>query len=489
MDDGAMKNIKTYRNQIVFFTLVTFLWGGLICTSSMAFGAEAPVRKSSPEKIAGTTAQAPSDKLGKSTSKKKEAPKSKKKKLKPLLFRDLIKNKIRESKNLKTAELAMKTANAQVSAAKAKWLPTLDLTVDLGHEDQVKPNAADTRESFDEVGIEIKQKLFDFGKTSNDIAVSKITADNAQLSYRQNLQTTILSGLQVYTSLIAASESLRFANASETRLKKAFGTEEFRVRRGSGLRSDLLQVRRQLAGARRTSLNAQLAFNSALDQFRTFYEVKKVNVSQLSYPKINQKIIPKKLDVVIAKALKSPTAIQRQSSVKSARLAYENSKTTLWLPTFDLTLSAKRKDDVGGTLDRKNEVMAKVTMKYPLFTGGTHYIGSRNAYRGLETAQLGADDFVWNLKSQVRSQWRQYLNSQSNYNFALNEANIAFDFYKIVEKERAMNKRSVFELISAELAYYSAEMARNGARSGIVTSQAALLATMGELDVNQFNIR
>ena len=86
-------------------------------------------------------------------------------------------------------------------------------------------------------------------------------------------------------------------------------------------------------------------------------------------------------------------------------------------------------------------------------------------------------------------QWRQYLNSQSNYNFALNEANIAFDFYKIVEKERAMNKRSVFELISAELAYYSAEMARNGARSGIVTSQAALLATMGELDVNQFNMR
>ena len=205
--------------------------------------------------------------------------------------------------------------------------------------------------------------------------------------------------------------------------------------------------------------------------------------------KINQKVIPKTLNTVIAKALKSPTSIQRQASVKSARLAYENSKTTLWLPTLDLTLSAKRKDDVGGTLDRKNEIMAKVTMKYPLFTGGTHLIGSQNAYRSLETAQLNADDFTWNLKSQVRNQWRQYLNSQTNYNFASNEANIAFDFFKIVEKERAMNKRSVFELISAELAYYSAEMARNGARSGVVTSQAALLATMGELDVDHFNIR
>ena len=414
---------------------------------------------------------------------------SKSKQKKPLKFQDLIKVKIENSKSLKTAALGVKSARAQVAAARAKWLPTLDLTVDVGHEDQVKPNAADTSEEFDELGIEIKQKLFDFGKTSNDIAVSKITADNAQLAYQQNLQTTILTGLQVYTSLIAASEGLRFANASETRLKKAFGTEEFRVRRGSGLRSDLLQVRRQLAGARRTSLNAQLAFNSALDQFRTFYEIKEVSVGQLSYPKINQKVIPKKLDGVIAKALKSPTSIQRQSSVQSARLAYENSKTTLWLPTFDLTLSAKRKDDVGGTVDRKNEVMAKVTMKYPLFTGGTHLIGSQNAYRSLETAQLSADDFIWNLKSQVRNQWRQYLNSQTNYNFASNEANIAFDFYKIVEKERAMNKRSVFELISAELAYYSAEMARNGARSGVVTSQAALLATMGELDVDHFNLK
>ena len=422
-----------------------------------------------------------------SKSGNQESPKSSQKK--QLKFHELIKVKIENSKSLKTAALGVKSARAQVAAARAKWLPTLDLTVDVGHEDQVKPNAADTSEEFDEVGIEIKQKLFDFGKTSNDIVVSKITADNAQLSYQQNLQTTILTGLQVYTSLIAASEGLRFANASETRLKKAFGTEEFRVRRGSGLRSDLLQVRRQLAGARRTSLNAQLAFNSALDQFRTFYEIKKVNVGQLSYPKINQKVIPKKLDGVIAKALKSPTSIQRQSAVQSARLAYQNSKTTLWLPTFDLTLSAKRKDDVGGTLDRKNEVMAKVTMKYPLFTGGTHLIGSQNAYRSLETAQLSADDFMWNLKSQVRNQWRQYLNSQTNYNFASNEANIAFDFYKIVEKERAMNKRSVFELISAELAYYSAEMARNGARSGVVTSQAALLATMGELNVDHFSLR
>ncbi len=444
------------------------------------------VSKAELEKIAAAVAEA--TKVAQLAAGSKTAA-SEPKVLQALYFDELIKGKIQNSKNLKTAALGVKSALAQVTAARAKWLPTLDLTVDVGHEDQIKPNAADTSEVFDEVGIEIKQKLFDFGKTSNDIAVSKITADNAQLSYRQTLQTTILTGLQVYTSLIAASESLRFANASETRLKKAFGTEEFRVRRGSGLRSDLLQVRRQLAGARRTSLNAQLAFNSALDQFRTFYEVKEVNVSRLSYPKINQKVIPKTLNTVIAKALKSPTSIQLQASVKSARLAYENSKTTLWLPTLDLTLSAKRKDDVGGTLDRKNEIMAKVTMKYPLFTGGTHLIGSQNAYRSLETAQLNADDFTWNLKSQVRNQWRQYLNSQTNYNFASNEANIAFDFYKIVEKERAMNKRSVFELISAELAYYSAEMARNGARSGVVTSQAALLATMGELDVDHFNIR
>ena len=448
--------------------------------------AQKVVSKAELQKIANAVAEA--TKVAQVAAGSKTAA-SETKVLQALYFDELIRGKIQNSKNLKTAALGVKSALAQVTAARSKWLPTLDLTVDVGHEDQIKPNAADTSEVFDEVGIEIKQKLFDFGKTSNDIAVSKITADNAQLSYRQTLQTTILTGLQVYTSLIAASESLRFANASETRLKKAFGTEEFRVRRGSGLRSDLLQVRRQLAGARRTSLNAQLAFNSALDQFRTFYEVKEVNVSRLSYPKINQKVIPKTLNTVIAKALKSPTSIQRQASVKSARLAYENSKTTLWLPTLDLTLSAKRKDDVGGTLDRKNEIMAKVTMKYPLFTGGTHLIGSQNAYRSLETAQLNADDFTWNLKSQVRNQWRQYLNSQTNYNFASNEANIAFDFFKIVEKERAMNKRSVFELISAELAYYSAEMARNGARSGVVTSQAALLATMGELDVDHFNIR
>jgi adhesin transport system outer membrane protein len=433
------------------------------------------------QKIAQATAAAPKKGAKKAAAAKKQP--------EILHFDELIKTKIQNSKSLKSGALGLKSAQAQVKAAKAKWLPTVDLTVDVGHEDQVKPDAADTSEKFDEVGIEIKQKLFDFGKTSNDITVAQISADNAQLSYKQSVQGTILSGLQVYTGLIAASEGLRFANASESRLTKAFGTEEFRVRRGSGLRSDLLQVRRQLAGARRTTLNAQLGFNAALDQFQTFYEMKTVNVGQLQYPSINQTVIPKQIDEVIAKALKSPTAIQLQSSVKTAKLAYANSLSTLWMPNFDLTLSAKRKDDVGGTLQRKYEVLGKVTMKYPLYSGGTHLIGNQNAYRTLETAQLGADDFVWNLKSQVRNQWRQYQNSQTNFNFATNEANIAYDFYKIVEKERAMNKRSVFELISAELAYYSAEMARNGARSGIVLSQAALLSTMGELDVSQFKVR
>ena len=87
----------------------------------------------------------------------------------------------------------------------------------------------------------------------------------------------------------------------------------------------------------------------------------------------------------------------------------------------------------------------------------------------------------------MRNAWRQYVASSDNLKFAQNETNIAGSFYKIVRKERSVNKRKVFELISAELAFYSAQIAENNARSSLVGAQASLINKLGDLTLDAFN--
>ena len=176
-----------------------------------------------------------------------------------LLFEVLSKNK-----KIEAAELDLEGSGFSTQASFAGLLPTIKLTANTGHERQQKHSAANTATGFRETGIKVTQLVYDFGKVSAGYEISKMNQEKTKFKLSEVETQVLFEGVSAYIGLLSTFQAYQYAQASELRIKKVYGTEEFRVKRGSGLASNLLQVRRRLASARRTTLLRQTSFLAAL---------------------------------------------------------------------------------------------------------------------------------------------------------------------------------------------------------------------------------
>ena len=130
------------------------------------------------------------------------------------------------------------------------WLPTGDITFNMGTEIQKKGNdTQDEDRGFYNFEFSANQLLYDFGNTGATIDSAKLTYEQSRLGLDSARQGLILEATSAYINLLTSVQGLGFARKSEANTKKQTGMEQSRVKRGSGFSSDVLQAKAQLAGA------------------------------------------------------------------------------------------------------------------------------------------------------------------------------------------------------------------------------------------------
>jgi adhesin transport system outer membrane protein len=401
----------------------------------------------------------------------------------------LLLENISKNKKIKAAKLDLEGSKFSAQESFSGFLPTVNLTADWGHERQQKHASDNTATGFHETGIKLTQLIYDFGKISTGYEISKTNIERTGLNLSNVEDQILLEGVSAYLGLLSAYQAYKYAEASETRIKKVYGTEEFRVKRGSGLASNLLQIRRRLASARRTTLLRQTLYLGALTLFKKTFNQKnkKVKLAELTFPKFDFSSLPKNLNEAIKNALQDSFAIEMaRFGTKISTLSLKKDKISQFGPKVELQLEGKWKNNVGGVLQGKRELIAKIQATFPLYSGGKDTATYHKALRSLAASELRLREAKEGIEVQVTNNWRQHATSKSNFAFAQNEANIASEFLMIVKKERTLNKRSLMEELNAELALFSARSAANLARSQIILSATALMKTLGNLNIQNF---
>jgi len=401
----------------------------------------------------------------------------------------LLLENIFKDKKIQAAKLDLEGSEFSARASFAGFLPKIDLTGNHGHERHQKHEAANTATGFHESSIKITQLMYDFGKVSTGYEISKTNVEKTDVKLSNVESQVLFEGVSAYIGLLSALQAYKYAEASESRIKKVYGTEEFRVKRGSGLASNLLQVRRRLASARRTTLSRQTTYLGALTLFKkTFkHKNKKVKLNELTFPKFNFSGLPKNLNEAIKSARQDSFVVEMaRFGTRLSTLTLKKDNISRYAPKVELKLEGKWKNNVGGVLEGKRELLAKIEATFPLYSGGKDAANYYNSLKKLEASELRLQDAEESIEVQVTNNWRQHITSKSNFAFAQNEANIASEFLRIVKKERTLNKRSLLELLNAELALFSARSAANQAKAQVILSAAALMRTIGNLNIQNF---
>lgn len=397
-------------------------------------------------------------------------------------FDVLLPELLSEHEQIKAAQADLESAKYSKRNALGDYLPSVDATANYGWERQYKDEAANTSVPFNEFSLELTQLVTDFGQTTGKIRRADMSVRQAEIQVEATRQGLILEALSAYLGVLSSYESLKLARQSEGRIQEVFGTEEFKVERGSGVASDVLQVRRQLTSARRTVQQLEGVLLAARNRYENVFKRQIEDIDSLRRPRIPLDALPENVDLAVESALKSNLGL------RSARLSEDIAKTTshinkikLYAPTIELTASANWKDNVSGTLGFKREYLIKGEVSMPILNGGKDmatYYGSISATDA--TAQRLQLQFR-SLEEQIRNAWQQMITNQQNAELARNESNIAAEFLEIARRERQLNRRSLLDVLSGELALLGALSATVQTETAAALAVYNVLFSMGAL--------
>ena len=264
--------------------------------------------------------------------------------------------------------------------------------------------------------------------------------------------------------------------------------EDARVQRGSGLSTDVLQAKTQLAGAQARVIRTAGDLKNALNRYRAVFGNVPEDLGRLKDPRLPLEMLPESLDELLyiveetnptLKAERLGTAIAREDVTKT--------RVDQFLPKFDVKGEHKLKEDSGGTLGSQQDWLVKLEASYSLNLGLT----AVNTLRASTQNQIATvnrfGDQRDQIEEQARNAWNQLQTTQKNAQSTHNQADIASEFLELARRERQLGNRSLIDVLAGETALINASSDATSADTDVAIAVFTMLSVMGQLDISSVN--
>ncbi len=365
---------------------------------------------------------------------------------------DLIQIGVCNNPDLNRTFMAVRSAEAELGASKAAYLPNIALTAaatashSKGQYDLPDANVyKDMKAKPYSVNVALNWLLLDFGGRSATTDMMKAYMEQAAFGYNAALHDLVLGVHSAYMDLLSAKEVLKSAETSVASYKKSYDETQKKYQVGKAATSDLLL-------AKTTYLRSKLAVTAAQNTI----EKNQANLATLlNLPpetKFNL-VVPKKDDSSTALAEKMPVekmiklALDLRPEIKAAakskaaaQAGVSNAKSAM-APTLALTANAsyadRWKDDkpfsdgypytYGGDVG--------VVLNVPLFEGFS------KSY-ALAKARYDYRQAVWQEKSTEDAVKNEVWSAYQDYKTALASYTINQDVLKSAEENERVSRAS-----------------------------------------------
>ena len=232
-----------------------------------------------------------------------------------------------------------------------------------------KPDADNTNMHFDELDFTFKQKIWDFGESSSDIKQKKNALDAAVLDLHAEKSNIILDAVEAYLGYIDAAKKLESETDALNSKIESTGQEESRVKKGSGMPSDVLQAKADLAEAQKSKITAEGDLRKAFNKYvKVFKDKPPTNIDSMTLIELSldgRNQLPKSLEDATQIALENNIDLLKKTiDLLDAEQDVVSAKSD-FLPDLDFESTYKYKYNVGASAGAKEEILGKITLKVP----------------------------------------------------------------------------------------------------------------------------
>jgi adhesin transport system outer membrane protein len=390
---------------------------------------------------------------------------------------------------IKAAEADVAAARANLDVSKGGYYPTASVTSNIGHEKIYTQNplttATKTALAARELDLGLKQTLFDFGATDASVEGSSLSVDQALATLDQTRQAVLLAGLSAQLNLASAKRVLDHQIQSEANIKRQTDLEHARVEIGSGISTNELQSKTQLAGAQAARVRAQGALRQAVNRYRAVFDTVPADLENIEVPDVSRVVLPTSEEDLVRVALEdNPQVLVTSIAAEIANATIASSFASGYRPVVTASVDQKYKRDVGGTIGDKNEMLVKVEATFDFNMGWTAQNTLLAAKSSHSAAASRLKDTRNQIEEQARNAWQRLETARLNADFLENQAHIATEFLGLARKELALGQRSLIDVLSGETSLINALVAADRAKTDVDIAILTVLNTMGKLELS-----
>lgn len=372
-----------------------------------------------------------------------------------------------------------------INEAYAGFLPTLDLSGDVGFEHTEEPTdntgvGEDVDLTRRRVTAILRQRLFDGWGTQSNYNAAQLNSEVAAATLENTTQDLMFQGIRAYLEVLRANALIELAQQNVEVIQTQLSLETERVERGSGITLDELQAKTRLQIAQ----ERKVAFDGALEQqlarYRRLFGHDPL-MTAMSLPPIPQSEVPASLAEAVAIAeAENPRGFGSDYNVQLADEARDVAYSGYY-PTVDLVGRLDWEDDVDGTEGVRRDAAIMVEANWQIFSGFATDAGvARSAYQYV--AAVNDRSAVGRLIIRdTELAWEQFMTSRERVGLLENAVNIAIEVHAARVKLRDAGQETVLNVLDAQNDVFNAQINLVGAQFDMYLGVYRLLQAMGRL--------
>jgi len=392
---------------------------------------------------------------------------------------------LRDNPELKSLRNQVAAAEEGINEAYAGYLPTVELSGDVGQERTDGPTVTDPNgDPLDltrsRATATLRQNIFDGYGTESAYDAAQISHNISLLALEDDTQSLILEGVRAYLDVLRAIHLIDLAERNVDTIATQLNLENERVERGSGLTLDVLQAktRLQLADERRVAFEGLL--QEAIARYnRIFGHTPELATMEL--PSIPEGDLPSSLDEAIQVALAENPEIANSDALVNLADENRNRAQAEYWPTVDLVGRLDYEDNVDGVQGIQRQGTIMVEANWQLFNGFANQARVAQAAYQHVSAIHDRSTTTRLVMQDVEIAWDQVLTSRERVDLLENAVNIAIEVHESRRRLRDAGQETVLNVLDAENDVFNAQINLVSAQYDGYLGIFRLMEAMGRL--------
>ncbi|MDZ7791934.1 MAG: TolC family outer membrane protein [Xanthomonadales bacterium] len=399
---------------------------------------------------------------------------------------------------IRAAEQRLKAAGEIPVQARASLLPTITASAgtNVGSSTTtIEGTELDSQDTDTERwGVTLRQSIYDdanYGRLDRGKAEFSV----AEAQYREAWQNFLFRVSQRYFDVLTALDSVRFARAEQTALKRQFEQAEQRFEVGLAAVTDVHEARAVYDAARARVITAENALEDARDALREVAGAWFENFARLAQDIPLETPDPEEVEAWVARALDfNPQLLQQRSQVDVAEADLRIARAG-HLPTLGLQASysdftnnefvgrdPETQQPLGSATLGNQGWEVGVTLNVPIFSGFATQSRRHQAGYSLRAADATLSATERSIKRQTETAYRAIVagiqevearrQAQISAQSALEATNAGFE----------VGTRTIVDVLNAEQRFFQAERNYSDARHQFILNQLRLRQSAGVLE-------